>query len=369
MKTFKTPLTIRGDSLYCPLAFGLDTYYDCPYQCSYCYCRALNHTWGKGEQRVADPDAVLEQLERGLVNKNPRGSLANAIARKKTIRFGNKSDPFPPEEQHEQATQKILEGLKRLNWSTKLETKTTDFMLDGYLRHLHPSKDVITVTVTCGLDRDYKAFEPSSLPTPEQRLVALQNAAQLGFQVGVIAEPFLPGWHTVEDWKTFLTALRDHGIGRANVYHAHLNAFVLKRLNDIDGVDVEKVWEENQDDRWKPILLEIIELSKQAGIILGCPDFVNSGGYREPCNTCCGVDVVNPTSFNFITWKNTALDNGSVDWAAAERSWDGIGDRELGQKVFNGEATDFYGWKELGWKQDGSRWTPADRPATKGRFF
>ena len=52
---------------------------------------------------------------------------------------------------------------------------------------------------------------------------------------------------------------------------------------------------------WKK---KLIDLSKKYDIILGCPDFANSGwDFKEQSNTCCGVHVDNPCTWNVITWK------------------------------------------------------------------
>ena len=350
-------LTIRGDCLYCPLAFGLDTYWNCPYDCTYCFCRSLNHTWGQ-EQRVFSPDALRAKLEAGSSNKNPRTPLAAAMRNRNTIRFGNKTDPFPPEEQQHRATEGALRVLSELKWSLKLETKTVTYLQPEYLKWLEPERCVVTASVSCGLDRDYRAFEPTALPSPEERLRALKTLADQGFQVGVVSEPFMNGWHTVEDWQRLLEACGDYGVRRVNTYHMHLNAFVAKRLNEVPGFDLEAVWRGNEDDQWKPVLGQIIEVSERAGVILGCPDFVNSGRYSEASNTCCGVDVPKPTTFNFIHWKRRGLAAGRLTKIDVETTWDGVGDLEQGRQLFDGLSSEFYGWKDLGWRREGESWIP-----------
>ena len=129
MKKLKQGLTIRGDSLYCPLAFGLDSYYNCSADCVYCYCRALNHTWGL-DFRYLDIDYFKRQILNGLKNPNPKSYLAQAIKQKKTLRFGNKSDPFQPLERKYRVSKQGLEFLNCLNWEVKIETKFQDIMLE-----------------------------------------------------------------------------------------------------------------------------------------------------------------------------------------------------------------------------------------------
>ena len=45
-KLLKNPLTVRGDSLYCPLSLSLDSYGNCLTDCWHSYLRNLNHIWG-----------------------------------------------------------------------------------------------------------------------------------------------------------------------------------------------------------------------------------------------------------------------------------------------------------------------------------
>ena len=357
MRTYKSPLTIRGDSLYCPLSLGLDSYWNCEYDCTYCYCRGLNHTWGLN-QRAADPEEVERRLVNGLKNPHPKSSLAWALKGKKTIRFGNKSDPFVPLERKLGVTKAILRILKKMEWSLKLETRSTDYLNPAYLEEMDPKLCVITASITCGMDRDYQAFESSDLPTPEERLHALQVIAKEGFQVGVVSEPFMNGWHALQDWETFIQALKDHGIRRVNTYHMHLSPFVAKRLAEIPDLDIEAIWMGNEDRRWKPILRQILEINRREGMIFGCPDFVNSGDYQSSCNTCCGVDVPCPTTFNFIGWKKIGLRCGCVRWEDAEATWDGVGDRKAGREIFDGIQRGFYGWRDLGWTKDDHGWKP-----------
>jgi DNA repair photolyase len=362
---YKSALNIRGDNLYCPLAFGLDTAWNCGWNCRTCYCRSLNHTWGT-DQRVASPEAIRDTLINGLKNPNPKSALAAAIKNKKTLRFGNKSDPFSPEPAVCEATRQTLAYLKELDWSLKLETKTTMFLDQDILSLLDPGRCVITCTITSGLNRDHEAFESPLLASPEQRLAALEVMADLGFQVGIISEPFIPGWNTIQDWTNLLDAMTEHKLTRVNTYNLHLNPFVAKNLAEVPGLDIERVWAMNHDQQWAPILQEIIRLTEERGFILGCPDFVNSGRYQHQCNTCCGVDVPNPTRYNFITWKDIGLTKGEVSSQDVEETWDGVGAKEAGRKAFLGLDTDVYCFKEAGWTLVGETWRPGAVPT---RFF
>ena len=65
MKKLKTPITIRGDCLYCPLPVSLDTYGNCLTDCWHCYFRRLNKVWGE-ELKPLDLSILKKKLEMSL---------------------------------------------------------------------------------------------------------------------------------------------------------------------------------------------------------------------------------------------------------------------------------------------------------------
>jgi hypothetical protein len=92
----------------------------------------------------------------------------------------------------------------------------------------------------------------------------------------------------------------------------------------------------------------LIDLAKKYDIVLGCPDFVNSGNYVEASNTCCGVEVDNPCRWNIIMMKKFLLINGVTFEEAAKMCWDGVGNYEEGLKSFKGENPNSYSLKDCG---------------------
>ena len=114
-------------------------------------------------------------------------------------------------------------------------------------------------------------------------------------------------------------------------------------------MDIEAIWFYNQDAQWKKILPELISIAKKAGIRLGCPDFVNSGwGDVQTTNTCCGVNVSNPTTFNTHFWKQDIQKANKKGYLVTnkellELTWDGIGDYQKGKEIISAEESkDFY---------------------------
>jgi DNA repair photolyase len=349
MAVLKSALTVRGDSVYCPLSFSLDSYWNCLTDCHHCYFRHLNHTWGT-DLRPADPEETRKKLINGLKNKNPRSPLAQCLSRKKTIRFGNKTDPFQLAELKYGVSARHLEILTELDWTFVIQTRFTEHLRDCVDTLVEAAeKDLVTVmpVVSPGLARDWEILERGRTTHPIQRLHDLREMGKMGCKTGVNGEPFIPGWHTVKDFELTLLALKDYGIKSYNTYNFHFNAFVAKRLAAID-VDIERIWTMNQDKNWKPILRQLLDLGKKHDIKIGCPDFVNTGAdHREPANTCCGVDVANPTRFNSHYFKRLKQ-KGMDDEKILSKCWDGSAKREDGEAVLKGKRSGFFTLKEAG---------------------
>ena len=348
-KRLKSSITMRGDSLYCPLPLSLDSYGNCLTNCHNCYLRHLNHTWGTALKPL-DFELLEKKLENGLKNKNPKPSLAWALKHKKTIRWGNKTDPFQLAERHFKLAKKIFRLLTRLDWSFVIQTKHTDVMMDYERRILKAnSKNLITIMpiMSPGLEKDWEILEQEITTPPIERVKTVAELQKKGVPVGINGEPFMPGYHTIDDFENALKLLKKYKIKRYNTYNFHFNAFVAKKLHKI-GIDIEKIWYYNQDEQWKKILPDLLALSKKYDIILGCPDFVNTGkDWIEKANTCCGIDVPNPCTFNthyFKKYKQEGLDNKDI----FAKCYDGTGDANEGSEIIAGTCKNMYNLKDAG---------------------
>jgi|SRR3990167_2122018 len=339
-------LSIRGDSLYCPLSFSLDSYWMCLNDCLHCWIRRLNEIWGK-ELRPTDPMSFEKTLKNGLKYANPKTSIAMAIAKKKTLKFGNKTDPFQEIERELKISQALLQILESLKWSVVIQTMCTHIMMD-YIDILGKMKEycIIQPIISPGLDKDWELLERKRTTKPTDRIDTLIKLKKEGFNIAVNGEPFIPGYHTIKDFEDTIKLLKNSGINNYNTYNFHFNSFVARRLHVV-GIDIQKIWEYNQDSKWKPMLQQLIDISKKHNVILGCPDFVNSGSYVEKTNTCCGVNVPNPCTYNIITWKNRILCGENPETVFLD-TWDGIGNFEEGRKLFDGTDNKMYSLKDAG---------------------
>lgn len=351
MTSGKHGMNVRGDSLYCPLPLSLEPYWWCEPDCLHCYFRGLNRVWGF-DLRPIDLHALERKLNAGLKNRSPKSRLAHLLARKKTIRLGNKTDPFQPLERDYKRSTGAIRIFRKLSWTFVVQTRFTRNLFElaeGYLNHASRA-GLVTVlpVISPGLEKDWELFEQKQTTPIPERLEDIKHWIDSGIPVGVNGEPFIPGHHSIEDFEEALRRLKSVGCTRYNTYNFHFTPHVAKRIVDLPGVDIERIWYENQDHRWKKTLSCLIDVAKKYNMILGCPDFVNTGpNHEEVANTCCGIDVSNPATFNTHYFKNFAQRGYSVQ-EIVEACWDGSGDWEQGWKILKGEPGDFYSLKDTG---------------------
>lgn len=347
----KHGLNVRGDSLYCPLPLSLETYWWCEPNCPSCYFRGLNHVWGS-EYRPIDLDTLESKLVNGLKNKNPKSSLAYCLANKKTIRLGNKADAFQPIEEKYRRSTGAVGIFDRLAWSyvvqTRFPTRAWDMNKATIVKSAKKGLVTFLPIISPGMELDWEILEARNTEPISSRIKTIQDVLKAQVPLGVNGEPFIPGFHTPEMFEDTVRRLKAIGVKRYNTYNFHFTAHVAKRLAEIPEVDIEQIWLMNQDAQWKPILQQLLDIAKKHDMILGCPDFVNSGpGYRETANTCCGIDVANPCTFNTHYFKKLAQD-GLLPVAIMEQTYDGSGDYEEGLAVITGATDDMYTLKDAG---------------------
>lgn len=302
--------------------------------------------------RPANPEEVDKKLHNGIRNIKPKTPLSYVLSQKKTIRFGNKTDPFQDIDLELGISRKLLRVLLKHQWTFVIQTRFTNNMMESdKTLDLCRRKGLFSLmpVISPGLDKDWAIFERKRTPMPSERLNIARYWKEMGVNVGINGEPFIPGFHREKDFEEALKLIKSFGIHRYNTYNFHFNAFVAKRIHEnCPEVDIERIWFYNQDEQWKPVLQNLLDLSKKHNFILGCPDFVNSGpDWRERANTCCGIDVPNPCTFNTHYFKKLTQDKKDPI-SILESTWDGSGDYLQGQKIVTGEGSDFYTLRDAG---------------------
>lgn len=344
MLEYKNPFCIRGTHLNCPLPLTLESYWACEADCFHCLGRKLNQIWGE-EQRAASPEKIQSKLKAALKNKKPKTSMAVALSKKKVIWIGRKSDPYQPIENELKVTRQSVQSLLDLSWpflicSRYISNANRD--LDLFVK----AKDFFTflVEVTPGGEGDWELFERKRTTAVKNRLKLAKKWVRSGVKVGIRGEPFIPGYHSYDQFRDILKLIKSYGFKSYNTYNLHMNDYTLKRLLNI-GLDIEKIWTMNQDYYWKDIQKKLCEIADEENIILGCPDFVNTPkGWRSKTNTCCGVNVPAAFTFNTHTWK-IMLQAGVEPKKVLMRTFEGICSRQdfhKGDIILTGRSRAFY---------------------------
>lgn len=320
--------------LYCPLPLSIDSYWTCETNCLHCYSRRQNRTWGQ-DFRMADVEAVKKKL----LSTRGTSPLSKAVQRRKTLRLGNRTDPFQDCEVKFRVSTELTQFLMAQKWDTVIQTKFPQraWNMTGLGEY-----STMMAIVTVGLENDWDLLERKRTENPVERIKTLSEIKKAGFRAGANGEPFIPGYHTVKQFRETVKLLKSYGITRFNVYNLHINDLVVKNLHKL-GLDIEKIWYMNQDEPWRKILKKLLAVADHYGVVLGCPDFVNSGWEdKQKCNTCCGLDVKNPCTWNSHYFK-LAMQKGEDP----RDMWDGVGDYEEGLKIIEGTAKDMYTMKDV----------------------
>lgn len=346
----KHGLAIRGDSLYCPLPIAIEVYWNCLTDCHHCFLRAMNHVWGK-ELRPISLEALEKKLRNGLINENPKSILAHCLRNKKTIKIGNKADAFQDIEREYLLSTGTMKILRKLDWSYVVQTRFTSNLREVADEQVLRSnkKGLINVlpVMSPGLEKDWELFERKRTTPIHERVKDIKYWLKKGVALGVNGEPFISGFHTLKDFENTVKLLKSIGVKRYNIYNFHFNPHVAKKIYNLPGVDIEKIWELNQDKHWIHVQRKLMEIAVKHDIKLGCPDFVNTGWeWREQSNTCCGIDVPNPCTFNthyFKKYKQEGLSEEDI----IKKCYDGSGDFQKGKDIVYGNKSEFFTLKDI----------------------
>lgn len=352
LKTYKTPIKMRYAHLTCPLALALESYWACEADCYHCVGRRLNKVWGY-DQRCTDPESVRKTLINALKNPDAKTIEGQALYHKKAFFFGRKSDPYQPIEIEKEVTRRLVEILIELEWPFAICSRyQANMERDEDLFRKGGENVHILTEITPGAEADWELFERKRTTPVEDRLKLSQRWSKTGIKVGVRGEPYIPGYHTLKQFKDILKRLKSYGLNSYNIYNLHINEYTIKRFYDI-GLDIEKIWTLNQDEHWSKLQKRLCLIAQEIGITLGCPDFVNvPSNWYHSVNTCCGMNVKNALTFNTHNWRSIRVQGERIQETILAKTWEGIGtEKDIEQAkliVFGKESDQYYTFKDAG---------------------
>jgi DNA repair photolyase len=179
----------RCDSQRVPFHWSINPYRGCEYGCKYCYARFTHEFL---ERRT--PDAFETEIYAKDWDLPSFCDELKAVRPGQIIGIGTATDPYQPAERNFGRTRQALDALIMLRGvsifiTTKSNLVTRDIPL---LKKLAEQNQVgVTITVTT-MDAALARLTEPYAPAPDLRMRAVENLADSGVQVGVIANPVLP---------------------------------------------------------------------------------------------------------------------------------------------------------------------------------
>jgi hypothetical protein len=240
-----------------------------------------------------------------------------------------------------------------MDWSFVVQTRFPYFLwnFSTYDVERFRKLGTVLIVISPGQYKDWSILEQQKTESIGFRWEAYRNFREAGIPVSIHGEPYIPGFHKYSDFRDICRKLRSMGCTSYNTYNFHFTPHVAKRLVELrdPSVDIEKIHKYNQDKYWKQILAKLYEIADDNNIRLGCPDFVNSGPSRiEPFNTCCGINVANPCTFNTHYFKRLAQ-RGHTMKSILEMTDDGTADYNQALQILRGDkGCEFYTLRDAG---------------------
>jgi DNA repair photolyase len=177
--------------------YCVDPYQNCEFGCLYCDSSFEKIIYVK----MNIVDALTKELQH---IKNGR------------IIIGSVHDPYQNAEKKYELTKSILETLKKYNFSCHILTKSPLILRDIDL--LAQLNCMVTISLTSLDEHVLRIFEPD-VPSPENRLQAVQDLHQHGITTGVALIPMLP--YIVEpEIETIVKAAKN--VDAQYLLHKHL---------------------------------------------------------------------------------------------------------------------------------------------------
>ena len=214
MRDFETVAkTVGGnEGSKCNYRTRLDTYgCGCQHDCKYCYAKSLldfRGLWKPDAPSIGDIHKIARKI-RTL----PKGQI---------VRMGGMTDCFQPCEKVHRITYKTIRLLNRRRIPYLIVTKSA--MVAEYADIMDKDLAHIQITVTT-LDDELSATYEKASP-PSERVKAILDLQEKGFDVQIRLSPFLPEYMDVEK-------LNGLGIDKACIEFLRANSWI-KKWFDVD---------------------------------------------------------------------------------------------------------------------------------------
>ena len=315
----------------CSVPMSLDTYSKCAYGCLYCFSTYQKSIGGAkrhylaGRPRSVNPDKVC-----AILDGSRQSQFSAYVAARRPFQWGGLADAFDEYERRYGVSLQILEHVARLRYPVTISTKGAWWTADDrYRRLVRDSQDWCNVTISViTLDAAKAAAVERGCPTPQERIEAMRNLAELNVQ-GVILRfrPYIIGLSdaTAEELV--------HAAADAGATAVSLEWFCLEQrcvtarpkyaaLSEVLGFDIVEYYRRLSRGSGylrlnRSVKQKHLERVEAAARKRGLRFYVSDAHYKERCDngSCCGL----PPEWNYTRGQWTealqiARRHGVVHW-------------------------------------------------------
>ena len=205
-------LVINVSNIISPLCYTilrLEPYTTCPFKCVYCYSR----WYFKNPTDVIAPRKHVVRLFKSIARHAYKKNLKPIPFRLSTL-----VDPFPPHEELNKISLRILEIAKRFEYPLIINTKSVKLIeIEDVRKVLERLLDnglaVVQISISTLDDHKARLIEPIA-PPPSKRLQVVKELGSRGYPVVIRLSPFIPWFSptTEEEIGNFMAMLRDFGV-------------------------------------------------------------------------------------------------------------------------------------------------------------
>lgn len=304
MQPYRYALSITSQFYFCGIPFRLDSSPKCSLNCLYCFAMA------RGGRRtstnlIANTEAIHRKFIRTAHTEaeqlDPVGSFIRA---KVPVHFGGMSDPFS----NTAVTKTSIELLKTLaefDYPTVISTKSTKKILNStIIEHLKKLKHlIIQISIPTSNNGIASILEPN-IPSPSERIKAIQILSSEGFNVFVRLQPLLPSYTKIEAYELipqvaeagakhvvieFLKLPVERNISMVTDMFNELHWDGFAYYHKYQSIRTGREWVLPPELKWEELQPMISEIHKY-GMTYGAGDY--GLNHLSDTDSCCGIDSI-----------------------------------------------------------------------------